>query len=166
MIINQKSGKYDAAIHHQKTDKLWLHWYETNKRILHKTTAAGVEVSFKFLKESPNLTVDDIVYEDGYTLIIIDILETDAIVIKPADSLQLAAACYEIGNKHLPLFYQDDELLAPFENPLFNFLKASGYTVSKELRKLWQPLKTTVSPHSEGGTGLFNKIMKLTADKK
>ncbi|RYY15905.1 MAG: urease accessory protein UreE, partial [Chitinophagaceae bacterium] len=140
MIINQKSGKYNPSIHHQETDKLWLHWYETNKRILHKTTAAGVAVSCKFLNENPRFDIDDIVYEDGYTLIIIDIIPSDCIVIKPADSLQLAAACYEIGNKHLPLFYQDDELLAPFESPLFNFLLAAGYTVSKEQRKLSQPL--------------------------
>jgi urease accessory protein len=166
MIISQKLGKYDAGIHHQQTDKVWLHWYETNKRILHKTTTAGVEVSFKFLNESPHLTVDDIVYEDGYTLIIIDILETGAIVIKPADNLQLAAVCYEIGNKHLPLFYQGEELLVPFEEPLFNFLLAAGYAVKKEERKLIHPLKTTVSPHSENGTSLFNRIMKLTADKK
>ena len=76
----------------------------------------------------------------------------------------MASVCYEIGNKHLPLFYEADQLLVPFEMPLYKLLSAQGYIIIKEKRKLLKPLKTTVSPHS-GGTNdsLFSKIMKLTA---
>jgi urease accessory protein len=75
---------------------------------------------------------------------------------------EMASICYEIGNKHLPLFFENDELLVPFEMPLYKLLTAQGYGVKQEQRKLLQPLKTTVSPHSNSSETLFSKIMKLT----
>ena len=67
----------------------------------------------------------------------------------------MASVCYEIGNKHLPLFYENDELLVPFELPLFRLLEAQGYDVRQEERKLLQPLKTTVSPHAHLAEKLY-----------
>ena len=59
----------------------------------------------------------------------------------------MASVCYEIGNKHLPLFYEDDELLLPYEAPLFQLLLAAGYDVKQGKRKLLDPLRTSVTPH-------------------
>ena len=60
----------------------------------------------------------------------------------------MATMCYEIGNKHLPLFYEADQLLVPFEMPLFRLLSVQGFEVQQVTRKLLQPLKTTVTPHN------------------
>jgi urease accessory protein len=85
-------------------------------------------------------------------------------VLEPKNMFEMASACYEIGNKHLPLFYENDQLLVPFELPLFNMLKSLGYEIKKDRRKLLQPLKTTVFAHAEPGSEtLFSKIMKLTS---
>jgi urease accessory protein len=81
-------------------------------------------------------------------------------VIAPQNMFEMASICYEIGNKHLPLFYADDELLIPFEVPIFRLLTAQGFLVKQEDRQLLQPLTTTVTPH--GSESLFSKIMKLT----
>ena len=75
---------------------------------------------------------------------------------------EMASVCYEIGNKHLPLFFENEEVLVPFEMPLSRLLTAQGYHIKQEDRKLIQPLRTTVSPH--GNETLFTKIMKLTAN--
>jgi urease accessory protein len=74
------------------------------------------------------------------------------------------SASYEIGNKHLPLFYEGDELLVPYDAPLYRLLQAAGYIIKVEERKLTSAVKTTVSPHALQGnnTGLFNKILQLT----
>jgi urease accessory protein len=74
----------------------------------------------------------------------------------------MASVCYEIGNKHLPLFYEKDELLVPFEMPLFRLLSAQGYIIKQDKRKLLQPLKTTVAAHAHGNNSLFSKIMQFT----
>ena len=167
MLVKEKLGNIDLfAINNRYIDYVLLHWYETNKRILHKTSESGREISIKFLKEAPKFTVGDIIYEDDFNLIAIDIVMCEAIVIRPRSMYEMAAVCYEIGNKHLPLFFQEDEVLVAWESPLFNVLMAAGYVVEQAKRKLNKPLKTSVSPHSTGSNSLFSKIMKLTTDQK
>lgn len=162
MLIQSKTGNIDSIDLAGRTiDWLPLEWYETGKRILRKRTQSGREVSLKFMKENPTLMQGDILFKDEQSVIAVDILSCDCLVIFPANMFQVASICYEIGNKHLPLYFENDVLLVPFEQPLFRLLVAQGYSVKAERRKLLQPLKTTVTPH--GNTeSLFSKIMKLT----
>ena len=164
MVIKEKLGNINFfAINNRKIDSLLLEWYETNKRILHKKTMSGIAVVMKFLNESQQLTEGDVVYEDDFNIIAIEIKECDALVIRPKTMFEMASVCYEIGNKHIPVFYDGDEILVAFEAPLFKLLRASGYEVMQGKRKLVNPLKTSVSPHPPFSQGrLFSKIMKLT----
>ncbi len=163
MIIKEKIGNINSfVIKNQIIDYLQLQWFETNKRILHKKTQAGVEVVLKFLQENQQLNQGDILYTDETTIIAVEILECEVIVIHPNTMFEMASICYEIGNKHLPLFYESDELLIPFEHPIYKLLTAQGYTIQVDKRKLLQPLKTTVAPHGSSSESLFSKIMKLT----
>lgn len=167
MLIQQKSGNLNSSFTNKNIDWLDLEWHETNKRILHKKTREGIEVTMKFLKENQNLTQGDILYENAETIIVIDIQPCETIVIKPKNMFEMAAICYEIGNKHLPLFYQDDELLIAYEAPLFNLLTSLGYETKKETRKLVNPLKTSVASHAHNSSeSLFSKIMKLSTAKE
>lgn len=163
MVIKEKIGNLNSvAVNDQLIDLLELEWFETNKRILHKKTHGGKEVVLKFLQENQQLTQGDILYKDESTIIVVDILECDVLIIHPKNMFEMASICYEIGNKHLPLFYENDELLIPFEQPIYKLLTAQGYSIQIGKRKLLQPLKTTVAPHSSGSGTLFSKIMKLT----
>lgn len=165
MLIQTKIGNLSNFNASNKTiDCLLLEWYEARKRLLRKTTESGKEISIKFLNKNPELTEGDILFADETAIIAVSILPCDCIVVQPKNMFEMASVCYEIGNKHLPLFYEADQLLVPFENPLYKLLSAQGYTILKEKRKLLQPLKTTVSPHGDSGSEtLFSKIMKLTS---
>lgn len=164
MIIKETLGQletFDCA--NRTIDRLPLEWFETGKRILHKRTHSGTEIILKFLGEAPALQKDDVVYADEITLIVIDIIACEVIVIQPTTMYQMALACYEIGNKHLPLFYEDDLLLIPFDAPVFRMLQALHFNVEKETKKLLHPLKTSVAPHAHrGAESLFSRILKLT----
>lgn len=163
MLIQQKIGNLNSYTVNAKTiDWLALHWFETNKRIQRKTTNEGVEIALKFLQENPSLTQGDVLFEDETTIIALEVLPCECLVIAPKNMFEMASVCYEIGNKHLPLFYENDELLIPFEQPLYKLLTAQGYKVKQQPRKLLQPLKTTVAPHGSSNETLFSKIMKLT----
>jgi urease accessory protein len=163
LLIQNKTGRLtEFTINKKNVDWLYLEWHETRKRILRKQTKNGNDVSIKFLNENPDLTEGDILFEDDKTIIAVSVLPCECIVIKPANMFEMASACYEIGNKHLPLFYEDDLLLVPFENPLYKLFLAQGYDTKKDNRKLLTPLKTTVSPHGTNSETLFTKIMKLT----
>lgn len=165
MIITKKLGNLKACtVGLKNIDLLHLEWYESNKRILHKKTDGGKEVRLKFMNEAANLQPGDILWQDDETIIAIVIKPCEAMVITPATLQEMAAICYEIGNKHLPLFYNNGQLMVPFETPLFNMLVAAGYHVVKSKCILSNALKTTVSPHgmAEGKQTLFSKILQLT----
>jgi urease accessory protein len=146
------------------TDPLQLEWFETGKRVLRRHTLGGQEVALRFMREAPVLQQGDIVWMDDKKAIVISILPASAIVLKPATMTEMATICYEIGNKHLPLFLEGEEVLIPFEEPLFRWLEARGFAPVRELRTLTNMLRSNVSPHDHGsGNTLFSKIMQLAA---
>jgi urease accessory protein len=163
MVVTEKLGNLkNIEINNKFVDYLPVAWYETNKRILHKKTVSGKEIVLKFLNQQPQLTQGDILFIDINTIIAIDILACEVLIIKPKSWIETANICYEIGNKHLPLFYDGEDLLVGEDLPLLKLLQTSGYDVQKGKRKLINPLKTTVAPHGSSSDSLFSKIMKLT----
>jgi urease accessory protein len=168
MIIKEKIGNLQAIdVANRVVDTIAIEWHEVNKRIWHKQTMGGKEIACKFLNASPNLQEGDVLWMDDNSIITVTIQPCEAIVFVPADLLQLVAICYEIGNRHLPLFYHDHQLLVPFEAPLFNLFTAAGYSPKKETRKLVNPLKTTVAPHAMTGNKptLLSRILQLTTNE-
>lgn len=165
MVIKNLIGNLkDISPNDRIIDCLELEWYETSKRILHKQTISGKEISLKFLNQTQNLTEGDILYEDKKMVIVVQVKACETIVIKPVSMYEMAYVCYEIGNKHLPLFYENDELLIPYEAPLLRILQASGLNPLIEDRKLLHQLKTTVSPHRHTeNKSLFSRILQLTS---
>lgn len=159
MLITQKPQTVISS----DSETIWIdfEWYEINKRIQHKTAQDGKAFRFKFLQENPNLKHGEIIHQELGKDYRIQILPCECLVIKPKNNFETATICYEIGNKHLPLFYESEVLLVPFEKPLFRQLTAMGFEVLHEQRVLIQPLKTSVAPHGESET-LFSKIMNLT----
>ena len=168
MLINKKSGNIATTeIGQRMVDPVLFEWFETRKRIQRKTSLSGAEVVIRFLQESPDLREGDILFMDDQHIISVDIIACDCLVITPKNLFETASVCYEIGNKHLPLFFEEGNLLVPYEKPLHRLLEAQGYSVEKALRKLLHPLNTTVAPHAESGSGsLFSRIMQLTTGEK
>ena len=161
MIIEQKAGhinNIEAA--GRQVDWLELEWFELHKRILRKHTRSGTEIVFRSLDKDPEFTDGDILFADGDKMIVVRVLPCDAIVLKPAGMLEMASACYEIGNKHAALFYQEEELLVPFDIPLYRSLQSFGFNVKQEQRQLIQRLRTTVTPHN-----LINSNTIITTTK-
>ena len=168
MIITEILGNTaDTDLVGRRVDLLYLEWFEPTKRILRKHTAGGREVAVKLLREGQRLHDGDILWQDEQTAIVVEILPTEAIVVAPESMLQMGTICYEIGNKHMPMFIQDNQVLVPYEAPLFRLLEATGYNPQKQTRKLLHMLKANVEPHSHGsssgsGESLFSKILNLT----
>ena len=168
MIIQSISGNVASqSLEGKEIDLLRLEWFETNKRIQRKRTRKGREVAFRFLKENPNLQDGDIICMDDTSAIVIEIQPCEAIALTPVSMLEMGTICYEIGNKHLPLFIQGDEVLLPYEPPIFRWLDASGYKPQQVQRKLANALRSNVTPHSHGdgggGGSLLSKILNIAA---
>ena len=165
IIVKEKSGNiYSSLNDHLNIDALRIEWHEAKKRILHKETNQGRAVCIKFLRENPDLKEGDILYRDENATIAVEINPCECIVIKTSNAIEIAAICYEIGNRHLPLFYDGNELLVPCDVPLYNLLVTMGYSVKIEERKLNHSFQTTVLPHLQVGMtdSLLNKIHHFT----
>ncbi|WP_312508367.1 urease accessory protein UreE [Chryseobacterium culicis] len=167
MIINQIIGNLAENPTEKLIDYLDLEWFETTKRIQRKKTRQGTDVAVRFLREGQRLREGDILFEDAEKIIAVNVLETEAIVMSPASLLEMGTVCYEIGNKHIPLFIQNDKVLLPFEMPMFRWLEASGFKPEKQFVKLLNLLKSNVEPHGHGSLGstIFTKILKMAAPK-
>ncbi|HEV7622301.1 MAG TPA: urease accessory protein UreE, partial [Flavisolibacter sp.] len=161
MTIKEKLGNLiDFETSEKTIDVLMVEWFETGKRIMQKKTQSGLDVNMRFLKENPNLAKDDVIYVDEKIIIVIDIKPVDVIVIIPESILQAAIFCYEIGNKHLPLYHDGDALLIPFDLPLFKWLEKGGFKPLQQNKRLLFPIRTSVAPHAHNGgsSSLFGKI--------
>ncbi|SDD45946.1 urease accessory protein UreE [Niabella drilacis] len=165
MIINEIMGNIsDMAANGLTQDLLELEWYETTKRIQRKRTLAGREIAIKFLREGQRLRQGDVLLRDGDTLVTVNIKPCEAIVIAPQTLLEMGTVCYEIGNKHMPLFIQDNKVMMPFEMPMFRWLEGSGYKPQKQVVRLLNILKSNVEPHNHGNNNsLFSKILNLAS---
>ncbi len=146
-------------------DELKLEWYELNKRVQRKVTVAGRDVALKFISEGVALADGDVLYssEDEGFAIVVRVLPTQTIVLAPKDMLEMATICYEIGNKHMPLFLEGEELLLPFEAPMYKWLQEAGYLPREESRKLVRRLKSKSGDHhhhSHDGS-LLSKVIHL-----
>jgi urease accessory protein len=166
MLVKKKIGNLSSFDANDRViDYLPIEWFECRKRILHKKTGGGKDIVLKFLNEPQNLQQDDVVFADEKRVVVVEIMPCDVMVIQPENMMQMALVCYEIGNKHLPLFYEEEALLVPFDQPTFRLLEAAGFRLSFQRRKLTNQLHTTVSPHVHfrSSETLFSKVMKLAA---
>ncbi|PGH37821.1 MAG: urease accessory protein UreE [Candidatus Nephrothrix sp. EaCA] len=164
MILSHKvigSVKSAEAAALYDIDWLPLEWYEAVRPIQRKKTNAGKDIALKFVNEGIRLKQGDVVWAEDKKCIAIEILPCEAIVIAPVTLLQMGTVCYEIGNKHLPLFIENEQVLVPFEEPLFKLLQAGGYGPTKALRRLENMLKVNAVSHSHGGESLFQKILNF-----
>lgn len=131
---------------HLERDVLDIDWFDTSKTILRKTTRNGREIGIR--KDSSPLLEGDILYKDDSCCIQVSIKPTECIIFQPRSHRDMAVICFEIGNKHIPIFINKEaEVVVEFERPLFRLLDRFGYNPKKETRKLLKTHSLKVNRH-------------------
>ena len=138
--------KQQQQITTQMLDTVSLQWFEADRRIIRTTTTGGREIAFRLLKEGQRLHHEDVVYLDKQLAIVVQIEPSEVMVLAPQTLPEMARACYEIGNKHTPLFLDGNELLLPFDKPLFEWLQAAGFAPTRQQRRLSEQLRANSAP--------------------
>ena len=152
-IIGSEAELSDAGrLNAQTRDSVRLKWYEAERRILRTTTEGGRDIAFKLLKEGQRLHHGDVVYLSDTLAISVAIEPSEVMVLSPQTLPDMARACYEIGNKHTPLFLDGNELLLPYDKPLFEWLCAAGFAPQRDRRRLSEQLRAN-SAQGAGGHG-------------
>lgn len=135
------------SIHGLEVDIIDIDWFDTAKTIIRKKTRCGRELGIR--KDSTPLEEGDIVYRDHTVAIVVEIKPTDCIVFKPKNYRDMGVICFEIGNKHIPIFINEAaEVIVAYENPLFHLLQRFGYEPKRENRKLLRTHALKVNKHT------------------
>jgi urease accessory protein len=124
-------------------DYVTVEWHEISKRVHRKTSQGGVDIAIRLGDEAlvRPLTQDDVLATNDDRVFAVDIPPCEVLVIRvdPNHRDMAEKVCWEIGNKHVPLFRgeTDGEFITPYDMPVETLLKKiHGVTVERGQRKL------------------------------
>lgn len=130
MILTKVCGSLlDPAFMEKRQSKhidyLPLDYNDAQKHILRALTKEGHDIAIRLSPEAQKIGLHDgdVLQEDGNTLVVLQILPVLALLAKPRSLMEAARFCYEIGNRHAPLY------VLPGDVPSF----AAVYDASLEL---------------------------------
>lgn len=167
IVSEIKGNAKNLNLEGKEVDYFDLEWFETTRKVLRKKTRInGEEVAFRILKENFRVKHLDILFEEGNKIILASVIPAPAIILQPKTMLQMGTICYEIGNQHIPIFIENDEVILPFEDPIFKVLDKAGYNPVEGKRVFENMLKATPEHVVETGNhnsvdvdALFSKVL-------
>lgn len=105
-----------------------LEWFECEKSRMKKTAEDGTEFGIAVAK---HLKAGDILWENELVQYFIRIKPTTLTLIEMHDKTEAARIAFELGNRHLSLKIEEDQILVPYDEPTFLYLQKMGFTVRK-----------------------------------
>lgn len=135
-------------------DYVDFEWFEVYKKLHKKISSKGREVSIKFENSilTTGLKDGDILGIEDKTAVVVNILPCEALIVTTDHHHLIPKICYEIGNKHAPLFYgnSENEFVTPYNEPTKVLLEKIGAKVTVDTAKLNfnHIISATVSSHS------------------
>lgn len=148
MLCEKNLGKISSYDTTGKTvDYVDIDWDDAFKKIHRKITHQGREIGIRMDDSvlTHGLTEGDVLYADNKLIVIVHTPPCDMIriTISPDNRKQIAKTCYEIGNRHAPLFAGEDDLtfLTPYNEPMLHMLshiegvRAQKVTLTPEFEK-------------------------------
>ncbi|WP_293942598.1 MULTISPECIES: urease accessory protein UreE [unclassified Sphingobacterium] len=146
MIITEITRNINREQINKRRDPLAIEWYESTKRIQRLRTVEGMDIAVKLLGNTSCLQEGDILYEDEEKIVVVTIKPCEVIKVTAIDFLEVAFVSSEIGNKHLPLFVEANELLMPYERSMYEWLAKNGFAPVCCVHQLLHPLNANVDP--------------------
>lgn len=155
MLCEKVLGKLgDFDIQNKQIERVEIEWHEAFKKIHKKVTDMGTEVGIRMDDSilSRGLYQDDVIYQDENRMIAVNTPPCEVIRVSLTQGHEKMAAkvCYEIGNRHAPLFWGDeDTFITIYNEPMMDMLKKiHGVQAEKELAKLNFDKRISASIHN------------------
>lgn len=128
MLCEKILGKItDEPFNSLAVDYVDIEWYEAFKKLHKKTTHSGEEIGIRLDNEilSRGLNEGDVLYADDETAVVVTIPACEVIVADVPQESLIPKVCYEIGNRHAPLFYGENErqFITPYNQPMLEMLQ-------------------------------------------
>ena len=155
MLCEQVLGKlHDFDTTGKTVEYVDIEWHEAFKKIHKKTTDKGTEVGIRMDDSilARGLYQDDVIYADDEKLVVVNTppCEVIRVSLTPGHEKMSAKVCYEIGNRHAPLFWgENDTFITIYNEPMFVMLqKIHGVQAEKEVLKLDFDRRISASIHN------------------
>lgn len=133
MLVEKIIGNSkDYPLEGKKVDKVVVEWYELDKKILRKTSAAGEDVGIR-LKTA--LHEGDILYADEDRVVVVDISPCELTTVEIHSMEEMGRLCFELGNRHLPISIGTNEVRVPYDEPTFAYLEKLGFAPERQTEK-------------------------------
>ncbi|ADG81481.1 UreE urease accessory domain-containing protein [Thermincola ferriacetica] len=146
MIFKEVLGNlHDLDIPDHRIEKVALEWFELDKRLLCKTTDKGNDIGIA-VEGRRRLRHGDILFLTPERVIAVEVLPTKAIVLEPRNMPEMAQVCYQLGNRHAPLYMSGEQILVPFDQTIVELFERLNIPVKIERRRLEHGLRPE-SPH-------------------
>ncbi|MET1180435.1 urease accessory protein UreE [Peribacillus simplex] len=121
-------------------EKVYLESAHLMKRIQRVKTDHGNELGIR-LKEPRDLLAGDVLYMDDKNMIVIDVLSDDLLVISPRSIKEMGTIAHQLGNRHLPAQFDEDDMLVQYDYLVEELLLELGIPFKREERKVKQAFR-------------------------
>ncbi|MGM0215730.1 urease accessory protein UreE [Enterococcus sp. AZ109] len=141
MIVKEIIGNINSYPAAESKTKDWiaLENEALAKRVHHLNTSGG-EVSVR-LAPGKHLHVGDILAETEDSLVVVDVLPEDVLVISPDSINQMGVIAHELGNRHLPAQFIDDTMVVQFDYLIEKLLGDKGIAFERQQIKMLHPFR-------------------------
>ena len=122
-------------INNYHVEKIILKSDDLLKRIIRVTSDHGHEYGIS-LDKGKTLNNGDILLKDGHNLVIVQYESNDILVIKPTSINEMGKIAHALGNRHLPVQFENDTMIVEYDNLVEDKLKHDNINYSRENRVL------------------------------
>ncbi|MFF2855073.1 urease accessory protein UreE [Peribacillus sp. NPDC058002] len=144
MIIEKIVANIEAMdreeIAKRHMEKVYLESANLVKRIQRVTTDHGHEIGIR-LKELRDLKAGDVLYMDDKNMIVVDVLSDDLLVISPRSLNEMGTIAHQLGNRHLPAQFEENDMLVQFDYLVEELLQELQIPFTREERKVKQAFR-------------------------
>ena len=133
MIIVEEIVTMQKGLSPSKHDIVRLDWEARQKCRQRLRTEAGREIGLA-LPTGTRLSPCDVLYRDANVEIVVEGKPEKVFVLRFEKREAFGLACYQIGNLHRPIGFDDGAILVPYEPVLEKQLARLGFTYTVEER--------------------------------
>lgn len=133
-----KMDAHEIQKHH--IEKVYLESAHLMKRIQRVKTDHGNELGIR-LSDPRDLVAGDVLYMDDKNMIVIDVISDDLLVIKPRSIHEMGTIAHQLGNRHLPAQFEDNDMLVQYDYLVEELLQQLEIPYNREDRKVKQAFR-------------------------
>jgi urease accessory protein len=131
---------------------VYLEWFEFDKKLIKKdisdTESIGINID-----KGEKLKEGDVLFEDESRVIALSMSPCELTVVKVDSMKAMGRLCFELGNRHLSLAIEDDNVSVIYDQPTFEYLERLGFKPQKVTGKFKNYTVCHAHGHSHGNDG-------------